>query len=288
MADGNARIELTRTKKYSYSVRAFKVLVDGQPVGRIKNGATERFEVEAGEHEITVKIDFARAGLPVRVEPGQTVRLSCGVLGNLKSMVSLTGAIFLDNVSAGATIDSIPSSGEPVPSGSPAGPAIGDEPTPSPDADETTVSAGQVVGVDADPNTTISVRLDDELQLIPVHSESMRRKSRRTSTITFTRTVEHTLEMTDANSTGGEVKAGWGPISGVIRKEISRELGRTFQSSQTVSQQVEVVGSAELRWIDVWRTGVARVVSGGRTIDVPIRFRERTELEVDDELDAAG
>ena len=71
-------IELQRGSAYTDRVRAYKVLVDGQEVGTIKNGKTETFNVAPGRHDVMLKIDWATSPtLTVDAPPGGTVRLTC-------------------------------------------------------------------------------------------------------------------------------------------------------------------------------------------------------------------
>ena len=72
-------LELQRGSAYTDRVRAYKVLVDGQEVGTIKNKSTESFTIAPGRHDVTLKVDWASSS-PVTIDapPGGTVRLQCG------------------------------------------------------------------------------------------------------------------------------------------------------------------------------------------------------------------
>lgn len=57
--------------------RKYKVLVDGEPRGKVGAGEDVVIEVAAGSHEVQLKIDWARSPVvSVEVAEGQDVRLS--------------------------------------------------------------------------------------------------------------------------------------------------------------------------------------------------------------------
>lgn len=71
-------LELQRASTYTDRVRAYRVLVDGEEVGRIKNATTETFPIAPGPHEVQLKIDWAYSPpLAIDASPGGTVRLQC-------------------------------------------------------------------------------------------------------------------------------------------------------------------------------------------------------------------
>lgn len=54
----NAKIILNRKGEWMNRARTFKVLIDGQKAGTIKNDSAEEFLVEPGEHTIRCTIDW--------------------------------------------------------------------------------------------------------------------------------------------------------------------------------------------------------------------------------------
>ncbi len=63
---------------YRDRVRAYKVMLDGEEVGAIKHGETHEQPIDAGQHELRIKIDWS--GSPTEtftVEPGATVEFDC-------------------------------------------------------------------------------------------------------------------------------------------------------------------------------------------------------------------
>ena len=86
---GEGTIVLARASAYADRVRAYKVMLDGQQVGEIRNGETKSFPVPAGAHALHLKIDWTTSQ-PVTfdVAPGDTIRFACSPKGNaLSAMV---------------------------------------------------------------------------------------------------------------------------------------------------------------------------------------------------------
>ena len=74
-----SRIRLTRTSAYVNRIRKFAVYIDGEKVGKIANGSTEDYEIEPGDHEVVVKIDWCRSHtIRLWIDNGETVELGCG------------------------------------------------------------------------------------------------------------------------------------------------------------------------------------------------------------------
>ena len=250
-----SRIVLARSWHYFYGARKFRILCNDFELGRVSNGKTETFDVPDGEHLIGVRVDWSRTNLPVRLGHGESVELSCGIKGGLKAF-SFKNSIFVENRSAQALGSFLP-------------PNTGSSPL-----------AGQPQIVDSAQQLSVAMR--DDVERIPVHSESVRRRAGSRGTVSISRTVEHTVDLSSLSSGGMEVRLGIGPLSGSLRQEISNQIGRSFQSSETVQHQVEISGSAEIHWVDVWRHGTVTVETATGPQEFPIRFRERSELEVVD------
>ena len=53
-----AKIIVSRKSEFMNRTRGFKVLIDGEVVGKISNGKTEEYHVVAGSHTIECKIDW--------------------------------------------------------------------------------------------------------------------------------------------------------------------------------------------------------------------------------------
>jgi hypothetical protein len=67
-----------RGKGYVDKVRAYKVLIDGQEVGRIKQDEEQSFPVTPGRHQLQLKLDWVTSPPEVfDAVPGQPVVYSC-------------------------------------------------------------------------------------------------------------------------------------------------------------------------------------------------------------------
>lgn len=58
---GAALIRVHRPSRGSYAARMVAILVDGQKIGEIANGATADFTVPAGRHEVTARVDYVKS-----------------------------------------------------------------------------------------------------------------------------------------------------------------------------------------------------------------------------------
>jgi hypothetical protein len=83
MTTGEGRITVARGGAYVDKARAYKVMLDGTEVGRVKDGKTESFSVPAGAHELNLKVDWATSPtMRFDVAPGEEVRFACRPAGN--------------------------------------------------------------------------------------------------------------------------------------------------------------------------------------------------------------
>ncbi len=74
-AQGKITVE-RRFVGYMDRLRAYRVMVDGQEIGRVKNGETATYDVTPGQHQVQLGIDWARSpSLTVNVGPGEEIRL---------------------------------------------------------------------------------------------------------------------------------------------------------------------------------------------------------------------
>jgi hypothetical protein len=74
-----ARLTVERGHKaWMDRARAYKIMVDGQEAGEVRDGQTETVQVTPGPHEVQMKIDWARSpAIPVEVPEGGEVRVRC-------------------------------------------------------------------------------------------------------------------------------------------------------------------------------------------------------------------
>jgi hypothetical protein len=74
-----ARVDIERRAGgYTDRARAYKVLVDGSEVGRIKAGESYGADVAPGHHEVQIAIDWARSPVvELDLAEGESARLFC-------------------------------------------------------------------------------------------------------------------------------------------------------------------------------------------------------------------
>ena len=53
-----ATIKIRRTNDYINSLREYRLFIDGQKIGTIRNGQIKAFEIPIGRHSIIAKIDW--------------------------------------------------------------------------------------------------------------------------------------------------------------------------------------------------------------------------------------
>lgn len=68
-----SRIILSRSSEWMNRARGFRVFIDGQEVGAIRNGGSEEFKVEPGVHTVVCKVDWCSSQeVGVVVSAGET------------------------------------------------------------------------------------------------------------------------------------------------------------------------------------------------------------------------
>ena len=74
-----ATVEITRVRSALNMLRAFSVSIDGNKVDALDAGATRRYALPPGAHEIVVAMDFYKSPpCALALGAGDTVRLECG------------------------------------------------------------------------------------------------------------------------------------------------------------------------------------------------------------------
>ena len=92
------KIILSRPSQLMNRIRGYKVLINGQQVGVIKNGATEEYVVEPGNNSIECKLDWCGSrSLPVNLQAGETIylKVSSGMKLYYFIILLLAGEVFL-------------------------------------------------------------------------------------------------------------------------------------------------------------------------------------------------
>jgi hypothetical protein len=67
-----------RANAYQDRARAYKVMLDGEEVGRVKRGESVSFDAAPGAHQLQMKIDWATSEpVDIQVAPGQDLHFEC-------------------------------------------------------------------------------------------------------------------------------------------------------------------------------------------------------------------
>lgn len=72
-------LELKRTKQYTNWLRNFRVFLNGIEYEKIADDETIRYELEPGEYELYVKIDWCGSNrYSFTIQENETIHLQCG------------------------------------------------------------------------------------------------------------------------------------------------------------------------------------------------------------------
>ena len=93
---GNGTVTLSRVRRLNPSINRYKVLIDGQVVGKIAMEEVQRHTVHPGPHTVQLRMAWARSRvLTVNVAPGETVALGCSMREDTLVPVQLLQSFFL-------------------------------------------------------------------------------------------------------------------------------------------------------------------------------------------------
>lgn len=78
VAPGHGTIEIIRESRYADRIRAYKIVLNGQEAGKVRNGDRTYLEVPAGRHQIQFRIDWGYSQiLEFDVPAGGMTSVSC-------------------------------------------------------------------------------------------------------------------------------------------------------------------------------------------------------------------
>jgi hypothetical protein len=73
--------------------RAYRVMVDGSRIAKVKHGQTVKLELSPGPHDLSLKIDWCSSNrVALDVKEGDEVHMTCGPRGGNVTLV--TDALF--------------------------------------------------------------------------------------------------------------------------------------------------------------------------------------------------
>ena len=77
--ESKTKLVLTRKSEFVNRARSFKVMIDGQQAGTIRNGGAEEFHLTPGQHQVICKIDWCSSReYSVDIKEGETTYLQVG------------------------------------------------------------------------------------------------------------------------------------------------------------------------------------------------------------------
>ena len=111
-----AALTIARDSGYADRARSYKVMLDGNELGKIGNGETKQFSVSAGRHELRLKIDWCGSKLvEFDIQEGEDLLFRANsslrgfkILGTLwKVIFAPNSYILLEQASIGSPATSI-------------------------------------------------------------------------------------------------------------------------------------------------------------------------------------
>jgi hypothetical protein len=92
-----ATIKIKRKSELFSAARNYKVFIDGHLAGTISNGATKEFPITAGQHTVTVKINWRSSpDVPLNIDAIETKCLIVsGIKHDIWAMLAFIGLIVL-------------------------------------------------------------------------------------------------------------------------------------------------------------------------------------------------
>jgi hypothetical protein len=248
-----ARIFLRRARRFSGSAIPWTVRVDGQKVGRIKNGGTLDVPVAVGPHcvELTARVPVILRSKPfdVTVKAGDVVRLTC-------RLNALTNRLIIDGEQHDArrTYDS--GSGR-------ADMAAADQSRPNPITDVNLIEASRR-----------EVALGDETRVIDNSRSSS--PTVRTMRLTKEWTKSYTLDMERATTVKGSAAL---TVLAALKAEAERTVTRQYSAStedrRSFEEEVTLTIGAGIRsevvfsWKEIRQSGTIMLASGGTVVEIP-------------------
>lgn len=79
-----ATITVTRTRQWANKARGVKLFLNGEAVGKIRDGKSQTFRVKPGLHSLEAKVDWCRTQpLQLRIADGGSalVEVGCNAMG---------------------------------------------------------------------------------------------------------------------------------------------------------------------------------------------------------------
>jgi hypothetical protein len=86
-------IKIKRDSGWADRFRDYKIILDGNVIGQIKNGEEKEFSIPEGDHLLSLKIDWCGSNTVSFNSNGNKLNFECG--SNLRGMKILLGFIYI-------------------------------------------------------------------------------------------------------------------------------------------------------------------------------------------------
>lgn len=130
----------------------------------------------------------------------------------------------------------------------------------------------------------LRVALDPETKHVEGYSETVTLPAGVVVKTKKSRTIEHSIMLSDDSILEGSIRANLLLISAAVRKNVEEKVGRNFKQSETAEQEILLDGNIHqkytLTWLDKIRSGVVVFSIDGNTKKLPFEFREWSELKI--------
>lgn len=74
-------LRIIRKSQLANRMRAYKVILDGQSVGEVRNGEDFHCDLSPGKHRLQLKVDWCGSNVvEFEVQAGQSLAFSCGCI----------------------------------------------------------------------------------------------------------------------------------------------------------------------------------------------------------------
>ncbi|MBN1929984.1 MAG: hypothetical protein JW786_00045 [Desulfobacterales bacterium] len=86
-------IKIVREGAYVFAWRAYKVVLDDEVIGKIKNGKKAEFDVPPGKHQLYLQVDWIKSDMVEFNADANVVEFDCGT--NLRGFKALFAIFYM-------------------------------------------------------------------------------------------------------------------------------------------------------------------------------------------------
>ena len=136
---------------------------------------------------------------------------------------------------------------------------------------------------------SLHVNLKPEVEKVEAATEEVRVPPGVTVSVKRSRTIKHSVEIKDINTTEAGLEAGLklpgiDVLKATIKTEVQSQLGHSWEESETSEYEVSLSGDKspiyKLSWTDFMRVGTIEIRQNDQTRTFPFNCRESTTMEI--------